>query len=207
MKRIAASSEERFWRYADKRGEDECWLWIGTKSSKTGYGNFAVRSPGGAMRTVLPHRFSYGLVHGAIGRGMHIDHLCRTRLCVNPLHLEAVSPRTNTLRGISPAAVNATKVACARGHAFDLKNTYIDPSRGNRQCRECHRLRHLGLIQPLVRAVVSCNQPETERRKSGPKPRALSDWYRIEATGCWTWRGYLNKHGSGEYREGYKGRS
>ena len=32
---------------------------------------------------------------------------------------------------------------CPHGHRFDEANTRIDPSTGNRRCRECHRLDHL----------------------------------------------------------------
>lgn len=79
--------------------------------------------------------------YGSIGKGLEIDHLCRNRKCVNPLHLEAVTRKTNVLRGVSPSAKNAVKTTCAKGHMFDDKNTYVRIRKGGgRACRECLRL-------------------------------------------------------------------
>lgn len=70
---------------------------------------------------------------------MGLDHLCRTRLCVNPEHLEAVTPRVNTMRELTPAARNAAKTHCPLGHSYDATNTRVD-SKGKRNCRRCQVL-------------------------------------------------------------------
>jgi hypothetical protein len=36
---------------------------------------------------------------GPVPEGMELDHLCRVHPCVNPEHLEPVTPRENKLRG------------------------------------------------------------------------------------------------------------
>lgn len=80
-----------FWRKVDKT--DECWLWTGATGSN-GYGIIR-RGPG----LTSPHRYAWKITHGAeIPSGFVIDHLCRTRLCVRPEHLEAVTPTENNRR-------------------------------------------------------------------------------------------------------------
>lgn len=60
---------------------------------------------------MVAHRFAYERFVGTIPAGLQIDHLCRTRLCVNPAHLEPVTNRENVLRGLA-----ATRTHCAKGH-------------------------------------------------------------------------------------------
>lgn len=114
-----------------------CWLWTGERHSE--YGCFRPGRLSGLPEKVLAHRFSYELANGPIPDGATIDHLCRVTLCVNPGHLEAVAPVENTMRGYSPPAVNARKTHCDHGHPFDVGNTYITPSTGQRVCRTCRR--------------------------------------------------------------------
>lgn len=80
----------------------------------------------------MAHRVAYELLIGPIPAGMTLDHLCRNRLCVNPVHLEAVTNRVNILRGTSPAAIHARKVACPNGHPYSGRER-----RGTRICHTC----------------------------------------------------------------------
>ena len=73
-----------------------------------------------------------------IADGLQIDHLCRVRCCVNPAHLEPVTPRENTLRGVGVTAKNAAKTHCSKGHPLSDENLLVLAS-GRRVCRACAR--------------------------------------------------------------------
>lgn len=120
--------EDRIW--AQLVVVENCWEWTGTTSNR-GYGYIYV-----AGRYVPAHRASYEIFRGPIPDGMTLDHLCRNRRCVNPHHLEIVSGRENTLRGVGPTAANSKKTHCIHGHPFDEKNTYHETPT-IRRCRTC----------------------------------------------------------------------
>lgn len=124
---------ERFVSKIDVSGSgSDCWLWTGCLTER-GYGLFWLRG------NVRAHRFSYETFVGPIPDGLVIDHLCRTRACVNPDHLEPVTDRENVLRGTGPTAKNARALTCQNGHEFTIENTYTRPGYGDRQCRTCRR--------------------------------------------------------------------
>lgn len=114
--------DERFWQKVDTSGD--CWLWTGYVMPN-GYGQF--RWPGGS----LAHRYAYETTNGPIPDGLDLDHLCRTRNCVRPDHLDPVPRVVNLLRGARKTA----QTTCKNGHPLAGDN--LKPRSRQRQCRAC----------------------------------------------------------------------
>lgn len=84
---------ERFMeKVQEENAADPCWLWTGALNSR-GYGHFGVGS-----RVVRAHRWAYEHFVGPIPEGLTVDHLCEQKRCVNPEHMEAVTPEENHAR-------------------------------------------------------------------------------------------------------------
>lgn len=86
--------------------------------------------------SVSGHREFFIWAGGRIPDGHQVDHLCRRPGCVNPNHLEAVTPRENTLRGVGPTARLSAVTHCPKGHPYSGENLAIRPT-GSRRCRAC----------------------------------------------------------------------
>lgn len=146
------TAADRFWAKVDKEGPGGCWLWA-AYVNPDGYGEFWPTTD----RHVGAHRYSYELNVGPIPEGLHIDHLCRVRNCVNPAHLEPVTCRENLLRGDTFQAANAAKTHCPQGHPYD------STCRGRRICTTCGRARTVRYRQKLAQAAqAAANPPVTK---------------------------------------------
>lgn len=128
-------SVERFYDLCRLDVASRCWCWIGSRLP-AGYGRFGV--PGAKYEMVLAHRWSHEYFIGPIPDGMFVDHKCRNRRCVNPDHLEAVTPQENNIRSL-PHRNIATDVACKHGHPWTEASRYIS-KHGKVDCRICRQI-------------------------------------------------------------------
>lgn len=71
------SVQERFKRFVEPAGPDECWPWQGSKNNR-GYGR---------LGRIYAHRLSFELRYGPILDDDHVLHQCDNPPCVNPSHL------------------------------------------------------------------------------------------------------------------------
>jgi hypothetical protein len=129
-----------------------CWVWRRTRS-KAGYGQMYIDG-----KMVYAHREYYESYVADIPPGLVIDHLCRNRACCNPDHLEPVTFVENMRR--------TRRATCKRGHLLLEDNVYVAPD-GERQCRECNRIRARERVQRLATAFrTERARPPVKRGRS-----------------------------------------
>lgn len=87
MSAVVSDLEQRFLSFVEKT--DSCWLWQGYVM-KAGYGQFSINN---IMKRA--HRVAYELWVEEIPDGSVVHHRCAVRHCVNPEHLQIVSPQEN----------------------------------------------------------------------------------------------------------------
>ena len=146
------STRDHFERHILKG--DGCWLWTGSLNNK-GYGQWGQNG-----RTRSAHRVAYEFYVGPIPEGLTIDHLCRTRHCVRPDHLEPVTSAENTRR--------ARGDECSNGHAYTPENTKYRKDNGRRICVTCQKAtaqkRNVGYGKPGRPSKAARAALEAQRR-------------------------------------------
>ncbi len=194
--------ERRFWAQVDRRGDDECWPWMGF-CQKNGYGQY------GTTGARLAHRIAYQYLVGPIPKGLVLDHLCHTRdvecadneacvhrRCCNPAHLEPVSRRENIARGrggdswgyvhdpLPLKPVDEPKpITCTEDDGKCGKPIYKRTI-----CRTHYRrwLRDPSVERPSQRTPEQRFWAKVD--KDGPVPE-----HRPELGSCWVWTAHINK--------------
>ncbi len=110
-----------------------CIEWKGKKNAN-GYGIIRIND-----KQFFVHRLAVALSGRNIPKSKVCDHLCRNHACYNPEHLELVSPKENSLRGVSPPARMARRDACDKGHAYTPENTRLFTDKRGKKARHCKR--------------------------------------------------------------------
>lgn len=126
----------RFLAMVDRASSSSgCWLWKG--GTTAGYGSFSL-----GQINMPAHRAAMRLFREMElprGHQVHVDHLRRNKLCVNPVHLELVMAAENIKRRDIARFGSQYKTHCKRGHPLEGDNLYISPQ-GRRVCRQCNAI-------------------------------------------------------------------
>jgi hypothetical protein len=84
----------------DRGYSSECWVWQGSAKAN-GYAQFHYRTGPSQQGGQMAHRWRWEQDNGPVPEGLQLDHLCKLRRCVNPAHLEPVTPLQNARRSKS----------------------------------------------------------------------------------------------------------
>lgn len=157
---------EQVWASIYPEPNTGCWLW-GGRLDKDGYGAYVTR----ALPMSSAHRQIFSILVGPIPLGLELDHLCRTRPCVNPAHLEVVtaeenkrrrtadSLRTNLRRDLPRPIRPDAATHCTRGHEYTPENTAYsrkpDRKKPTRVCRACTSAAQLARRQRALTSTTT----------------------------------------------------
>ena len=111
--------------------DGECWI-SGYSVGSHGYAQIGWRE-GDRTTMTTAHRVAWwGANRQPIEPGMTIDHICRRRQCINPLHLRLLSNSANASDNGQVKTNAEVGRLCRKGHPLVAQSTD-----GRAYCRQC----------------------------------------------------------------------
>jgi hypothetical protein len=168
--------EAHFWERVRKTSPDQCWEWTGSKNI---YGIWCYWHPDGKWVSIEAHRYLWKIIlEREIPPGHNVHHVCESKFCVNPDHLELLTDAEHCRRHKrTDFFFNLVEIGqathCLNGHEFTPENTYWDRSRKCRKCRTCYKISHLQYRENNRESLNARRRiyGNRRRRKMGITPR------------------------------------
>jgi hypothetical protein len=115
--------------------EGECWISDYSRGSH-GYAQIGWHGEDGRKVATTVHRVAWWAANRQpIEKGMTIDHICKVRACINPLHLRLLSNEENASDNGQVRVNLPTGRLCHKGHPL------IRDGNGRTYCRDCQNER------------------------------------------------------------------
>ena len=134
---------ERIWESIDRRGNDECWPWVGASRNQQSYPTIGV----GADKSAVAARVLFELEHRPLKPKEMVLHTCRNSLCMNPKHLYAGS-KDDWAAQLRRAELSEDEREIRRWHINERarKRYQADPIKYQRTVAEAQTKRKLAAI-------------------------------------------------------------
>lgn len=149
------TADDKFWARTNKKSDNECWLWLGTRgsfSSKTGKGNGKFTHDG---EHYIAHRYSYELHIGKIPENTQCIHSCSVPHCVNPKHLflgtqsDNVQNKTKKGRGNIPKGEDNFHSKLTTEQVKEIRKLYKDKTHSQFDLQDM-----FGINQSCINLVI-----------------------------------------------------
>jgi len=196
-----------------------CWLW--TSVLARSYGILRVGSVLDGTRMLRQaHVLAYEHWVGLVPEGLVLDHLCKTKRCCNPVHLEPVTQAENIRRAsVGKTSYQTLKTHCPQGHSYAEYGVTQKNSDGgtSRVCKLCNaaktklwRDRKSGKIEEVAMAELRVGEmDEAAKARFDTKYVVADEPHRVLGTRCWLWTAARSDHGysvfslDGKTRQGH----
>ncbi|MFJ4997125.1 HNH endonuclease [Microbacterium sp. NPDC088619] len=141
----SATLSERLAIYTRK--SEGCWEWMGGHN-RFGYARMKWNGTGTSV-----YRVVWESEHGPVPRGMHVDHMCRNKGCVNPAHLQVVTPKENG----ENASLSKANTSGARGVTWSKAH-----GKWVAQVTHHRRNHYVGLFRTIEEADAAVREKRNE---------------------------------------------